>query len=407
MTSPTEALFTAALGLTPPWQCTKTEFSVDASRLDLWLDFPAGSRFACPECGKDAMPVHDTVDKQWRHMDFFQHVCYLHARVPRVQCADCGVLQVPVPWARPGSGFTMLFEALVLSMAPHMPVAVIARQLRVQDTRLWRILRHHVNTARDREDVHAVDAVAIDETSRRRGHLYVSLVADIKKRRVLFATAGRDQTVLGKFADDFHAHGGDPDAIRHVSMDMSPAFIAGVRECLPNARITFDRFHLMKLANEALDTVRRQEAAENPLLKGSRYLWLRNPSHLGARQEDRLWDLRRQTRKTGLAYEIVQGLRTFFVLESHLAEPYLKRWYHRARCSRLTPIKELALTIKRHWDGVLQFHATRMTAGFLEGINSLVQAAKRKARGYRSTENLITMIYLIAGKLDLQPTHTK
>jgi len=117
-----------------------------------------------------------------------------------------------------------------------MPVAVIAWQLRVQDTRLWHILFYHVNTARDREDVHAVNAVAIDVSSRRRGHLYVSLVANIKERRVLFATTCRDQTVVGKIVDDFHAHVGDPDAIRQVSTDMSPAFIAIVRECLPNAR---------------------------------------------------------------------------------------------------------------------------------------------------------------------------
>lgn len=407
MISPTEALFTAALGLMPPWECKKTEFSADASRLDLWIDFASGSRFDCPECAAAGQPVHDTVDKEWRHMDFFQHMCYLHARVPRVRCDACGVHQVTVPWARPGSGFTLLFEALAMSMAPHMPVADIARQLRIHDTRLWRILQFHIARAREREDYSTVQCLAIDETSRRRGHRYVSIVADADARRVLFACEGRGRDVLGRFADDFHAHGGDPDGVREISMDMSPAFIAGVREVLPNAHMTFDRFHIMKLANEALDAVRREEAQKNPYLKGSRFLWLRHPRHLSASQARTLADLRYCTHKTNNAYTLVVGLRMFFDMEAEKATQYLKRWYHWARCSRIEQMKEFALTIKRHWDGVLRFHHSRMTAGFLEGINSLVQAAKRKARGYRSTDNLITMIYLIAGKLDYQLTHTK
>lgn len=407
MLSPTDALFTAALGLTPPWYCKRSDFSADKSRLDLWLDFPAGSRFVCPTCSAAGLPVHDTVEKEWRHMDFFQHVCFLHARVPRVRCEQCGVLQVHVPWARPGSGFTLLFEALVMSMSPHMPVAAIARQVRECDTRLWRILDYHVARAREREDFADVTAIAIDETSRRRGHRYVSVVADVKKRRVLFATEGKGQNVIERFVADFQTHGGEATALEHVSMDMSPAFVAGVREFLPGAEITFDRYHIMKLATDALDDVRKEEAKDNPYLRGSKYLWLFNPKNLSATQEQRLWDLRTLTHKTSNAYGIVQGLRTFFELPMVLAESYLKRWYHWARSSRIDAMKEFALTIKRHWDGILRFHETKMTAGFLEGINSLIQAAKRKARGYRTTKNLITMIYLIAGKLDFQLTHLK
>jgi transposase len=284
-----------------------------------------------------------------------------------------------------------------MSMAPHIPVADIARQLRIHDTRLRRIIQFHIARAREREDYSAVKCLAIDETSRRRGRRYVSIVADADARRVLFACEGRGRDVLGRFADDFHAHGSDPDGVREISMDMSPAFIAGVREVLPNAHMTFDRFHIMKLANEALDAVRREEAKENPYLKGS----------LSATQAQTLADLRYCTHKTNNAYTLVVGLRMFFYMEAEKATQYLKRWYHWARCSRIEQMKEFALTIKRHWDGVLRFHQSRMTAGFLEGINSLVQAAKRKARGYRSTDNLITMIYLIAGKLDYQLTHTK
>jgi transposase len=225
----------------------------------------------------------------------------------------------------------------------------------------------------------------------------------IHESGVLFACEGRGQHVIGRFADDFHANGGDPDGIRKVSMDMSPAFIASVREALPK----YDRFHIMKLANEALDRVRKEEARENPHLKGSRFLRLRHPRRLTADQQRRLSDLRSCTHKTNSAYALVLGLRTFFELETHQAEAYLKRWYQWARSSRIEEMKRFAQRIKRHWSGVLRFQQSRITTGFLEGINSSVQAAKRKARGYRPVQNLITMIYLIAGKLDYQLTHTK
>lgn len=175
-------------------------------------------------------------------MDFFQPVCYLHARVPRIRYAECGMLQGHVPWARPGIEFTMLSEALVMSMATHMPVATISRHVREYDTRLWHILEHHVACTRDREDFYGVMELAIDETLRRRGQKYVSLAAAVKKRRVLFVTKGKGHDVIDRLADDLHKPGGDPSAVKHVSMDMSPAFIEGLRECLPVADITFDRF---------------------------------------------------------------------------------------------------------------------------------------------------------------------
>ena len=107
-------LFQLALGLKSPWMVTRSEFAVEDGRLDLYVDFPRGSRFACAECGGEGCGVHDTKDETWRHLDFFQHRTLLHARVPRVICPKCGVRQVATPWARAGSGFTLLFEAYVL-----------------------------------------------------------------------------------------------------------------------------------------------------------------------------------------------------------------------------------------------------------------------------------------------------
>jgi transposase len=399
MLTPTEHLFTLALGLHKPWECTKADFSAEDSHLELVIDFPPGSRFSCPICSNADRPVHDTTPKQWRHLDFFQHTCTIKARVPRVRCDVCGVRQVPVPWAREGSGFTLLFEALVLSMAPNMPVRAIARQLRTDDHRLWRILNHYVGTAREKEEHIDVTVIAVDETSSRRGHKYVTVVADLDRKRVIYATPGKGKDTLGRFTTDLHARNGDSDAIRHICMDMSPAYIAAATECFPNAAQTYDRFHVMKIANEALDEVRREDVRENPYLKGTRYLWLRHPEKLTAKQRLELAALQQLNRKTARAYQLVITLRQFWEMPIERGEEYLRDFCSWAMRSRLEPFVNLVRTIRSHWTGITNYHTSGMTTGFMEGINSLIQAAKRKARGYANVENLITMIYLIAGKL--------
>src|SRR5271166_4467661 len=165
-------LFQLALGLQSPWMVTRSEFAVEDGRLDLYVDFPRGSRFACAECGREGCAVHDTKDETWRHLDFFQHRTFLHARVPRAICANCGVRKVATPWARAGSGFTLLFEAYVLALAKAMPIANAAKRLGEHDTRLWRIVEHYVWQAVEKLDLSEVRRIAADETSARRGHDY-------------------------------------------------------------------------------------------------------------------------------------------------------------------------------------------------------------------------------------------
>ncbi len=273
------SLLQLALGLAPPWTVTGSDFDAEARRLDIHIDFAAGSHFACPGCGAADCPAHDTERMTWRHLNFFQHQAYLHARVPRVRCVRCGVKKISVPWAREGGGFTLLFEALVMALVSAMPVNAVARLVGEHDTRLWRVIHHYVERARARTDLAAVTRVAIDETAARRGHHYISLFVDIDRARVIFAT-GKDAATVAAFADALTAHGGDPDAVAEVCIDMSPAFIKGTAGSLPNAAITFDKFHAVKIINDAVDQVRRTERKDHKLLAGTRYLWLRNPDRL-------------------------------------------------------------------------------------------------------------------------------
>jgi transposase len=397
------SLLQQALGLTPPWTVSRADFDPEAHRLDIQIDFAPGSRFACPACGAADCPAYDTERKTWRHLNFFQHQAYLTARVPRINCDGCGIKTITVPWARPGSGFTLLFEALVMTMVSAMPVAAVARIVGEHDTRLWRVMHHYVDQARAHTDAAEVTRIAIDETAARRGHDYITLFADIDQARVLFATEGRDAATVAAFADDLAAHGGDPEAIAEVCIDMSPAFIKGVAENLPEAAVTFDKFHAVKIVNDAVDQVRRGEQKHQRLLKGTRYIWLRNPANLTERQRTTLDNLPTQHLKTARAYQIRLAFQELYQQDTpKQAGQYLKRWYFWATHSRLPPMIDAAYTIKRHWDGILRWFDSRIANGLIEGINSLVQAAKAKARGYRSIRNLKTMVYLLAGKLDLR-----
>ncbi|MGH3717387.1 MAG: ISL3 family transposase [Pseudonocardiaceae bacterium] len=402
-------LFTAALGLSGPWRVTRSQFDAEATQLDLYLDFGRGARFACPaeDCAHGVCPVHDAVDKTWRHLDFFQHKAFLHARLPRVRCPEHGVRQVSVPWARPGSGFTLLFEALVCSFVAVMPVVKVGAMTREHDTRIWRVLEHHVRAARDQLDLSEVRRVGMDETSARKGRDYVSIVADLDARRVVFATEGRSADTVARFAADLAEHGGDPEKITDTSSDMSTAFISGIKAHLPNARMTFDRYHLAAELSEAIDTVRRDEVRTRPELKHTRWLWLKNWANLSATQRRELHQLMRPSARpaTARALRRREDFQAFYDQDLSYAPEYLRRWCSGAKRSRLQPIKKFVTLVEKHWDGILAWHRNHLNNGLLEGINSLVQAAEARARGYRSKTKMITIVYLTATELQL-PTLT-
>ena len=290
-----------------------------------------------------------------------------------------------------------------MTLVTAMPVRAAARLVKEHDTRLWRIVHHWVEAARARADFASVKRVAIDETAARRGHDYVTLFVDIDQRRVLFVADGRDANTVAAFADDLEAHNGDASRIKEVCIDMSGAFIKGVDYNLTEAEITFDKFHAVKLVNDAVDKVRRAESKDRPELKRSRYLWLKNERHLSAEQSASLDMLSRMHLKTARAYRLRLAFQDIYDQPSPgWGELILDRWYSWAIRSRLEPIKDAARTIMRHRDGILRWFTSKIANGLIEGINSLVQAAKAKARGYRSTRNLKAITYLIAGKLDLR-----
>lgn len=399
-----EQLFEAALGVNSPWYVRETHFDADARTLTICVDFRAGSRFSHPEAAGEH-PVHDTQTKRYRHLNFFEHECFLEVRVPRVKLPDGSVRLVEPPWAGKLRGFTLLFEALVLSLCREMPFAAVARLVGESWHRVAMIAERYVELALAQADHSDIRELAIDETAKARGHDYVTLAADPARRAVIFVTETREAQAVERLAADLTAHGGDPEAIEGVSIDMSPAYIKGVEAHLPNAVITFDKFHVIAHASHALDLTRRAEQKRDPELKGLRWALLKDRSRLSdARRADLdalLANL--TTKRTARAWQYREDLRAILDRKQiNVVRQLLRQWCTNVMRSKVEPMKAVARMIRSHLEGIVAWARSRMTNGFLEALNSLFQAAKRKARGYRRLSTIRTIIFLIAGKLDFR-----
>jgi len=398
-------VFQLALHIDSPWYVKDVQFNEGEKRLDVHVDFKKGSCFEYTykgEVGK--YKAYDTVEKTWRHLNFFEHETYIHARVPRIQTKDQKVRLIKAPWEGVCPGFTLMFESLLLQLCTCMTVQKVSKITHISDDKLWRMLILYVKDAVRAMDLSGLEKVGMDETNRKKGHNYLTLFVDMEKRRTVFVTEGKKHKTVKTFARDVQRRKGSPKKIRQVCCDMSPAFIKGIGEYLPNAEITFDKFHLVINVNKAVDAVRKQEARETTILKGTKYIFLKNRANLTEIEQKKLSEITmsKVAVKTMRAYQIRETFQEIYKADSlNEFKVLIRKWYWRATHSRLRPIIKVAHMIKKHWNGIIQWRESLLSNGILEGFNSLIQAAKSKARGFRSLNYFKTIIYLLTGKLDL------
>jgi transposase len=397
-------IFGMALNIVDPWFISDIKLSMQeeqsTGRIDIYIDFKRGTKF--PDKNGNYTTAYDTIEKQWRHLNFFQHECYLHARVPRIKTEGKGIQIVQAPWAREGSGFTLLFEGLsMLLIESEMPTKKAAKLMQIWDSRLWRVIEYWVSRAFKADEQNDVQSIGIDETSTKKGHNYVTLAVDMESKRVLYATSGKGSESIDKLKDHLEEKGCNPNQIKEACIDMSPAFISGITDNFPNAKITFDKFHVTKIINEAMDTLRKMERKEIKELKGYKYLFLRHDKDLSNAQKESKYYFLTHYPKLGEAYRLKELFNDFWDIKSEEeAGGYLSYWCDEVEDSKIEPFIKAARTIKAHWSGVLNYIKSKLNNGILEGINSKIQLAKKRARGYRNIDNFISMIYLIAGKLN-------
>ena len=402
-------IFALGLGLTPPWKLTEQQLDTLKSPHELHLRIAAdrGALYPCPECGKPCK-AHDFKDLTWRHLNFFQHHCYITAPVPRTNCPEHGIKRIEVPWAREGSHFTLLFEQVAMTMLREMPVLVAARHMEVTDKRLWRIIFHYVNKAIARLDLQALKAFSLDETKSRRRHKYVTVFIDLDRveKPVVFATPGKGKETVRAFANFLKAHGGNPENVLEVVSDMSGAFISSAKTHFSNAELTVDWFHVVQLFTKAVDEVRRAEAKQMSMPKTSRWAVLKNADgKLTERQIEAIAELAALDMHTATAWRVKEALRWIRKATSEQAAKWRLSSFLKfareliGREPALGPVRKAINTVVKHRDAIVSRWRFDHSNARIEGLNSLFQAAKARARGYRNDLSFISIIYLIGAPI--------
>jgi len=297
-----------------------------------------------------------------------------------------------------------MFEGYAMLILPDMPILKASQVMRCNEKSLTRMMRYWVKEAVERDDLSGVTALSIDETSFKRGQSYVTVIVDAMERRVIDVEVGRTDKTVISFSYQLEEKGGSCEKISFVTSDMSRAYINGVQECFPNAKLTIDKFHVKKLMLEAMDEVRKTEQREHKSkeLHNSKKLLMIPQTKQNEEQRFRVAELSKQYPKTGRAFRMVAGLDTIYAsTDIDTARERFEALFRWLRKSRLEPMKKVALTLRRHAEEILNIFKSRLTNAICEGINSMIQAAKRKARGYNTIEGFTCMIYLITAKLKL------
>lgn len=399
-------LLESGLQLEEPWEITHAEFNEKEGAAHITVDVKKGAQFVCPKCGGETKRYgYEPNERIWRHADICFFPCYIHCKRPRVVCPHCGVKQIEAPFERKNSRFTLQFESYAMLILTDMPIERAAKILRCDDKSLTSILRYWVNDANEKRQFNDVTMLAIDETAFKKGHKYVTVVIDSEKRAVIDVEPGKDKSAVENFAQKLTNKNGDKNNITSVTCDMSGAFINAVSECFPNADLTIDKFHVKQLVLNALDEVRKIEQKESRnklgLFRGRRLLMIPERKLTDA-QSVSIAALSKSYPKTGRAYRIVAAFDLFCECEDlNTAEKAFDKLYSWMRRCRLEPFKHAAKTLKEHKTSILNYFKNRFTNAVCEGINSIIQAAKRKARGFNTIEGFSAMIYLVAGKLKL------
>lgn len=400
-------LYSQILGIRSPWRVANVELALEAGKVEVFVEPEPGAQLLCPRCGK-AAPRYDRRRKRWRHLDTCQYQTLLVADVPRVKCPEHGVVMTDVPWAEPGSGFTALFEALVIDWLKETSISAVGRQLGLSWNAIDGIMQRAVRRGLARRQVAELTHIGIDETAFRKRHDYVTVVHN-QAGDVVHVADDRKKESVERFYEALTQE--QKAAIESVSMDMWPAYINSTLEQVPGARekIAFDKFHVAKYLGEAVDQVRRKEckvlkqAGRNDLT-GTKYAWLTNLKNMVAKQRQVFKALRESNLKTARAWAIKEfAMSLWHYVSRTWAEKGWKRWYNWAIRSQLEPVKKVAKTIKTHLWGILNAVVLKADNALAESINSRIKMVKTRSRGFRNKQRFKTAIYFHLGGLDLYP----
>jgi transposase len=401
-------LYAQILGIASPWAVSEVELDLPGGEVRVFIEHDRSAPLECPVCGAGC-PGYDRRSRRWRHLDTCQYKTILVAQVPRVECAEHGVVQTHVPWSEPGSGFTAMFEALVIDWLKEANIDAVARLMDLGWKVVDGIMQRAVDRGLERRQADPPKRLCVDETSFRKGHNYVTVVSDPDEGRVLHVGMGREKKDLQEYYDTMSEE--EKTAVESVSMDMWKAYIGATEESIPDAeqKISFDKYHVASHLGDAVDKVRRKEnkllrEGGDDSLKGTKYRWLVNPEKMERKAWRDFKELRESSLKTAKAWAIKELAMSLWNYRTWTwAEKAWKQWLSWAFRSRLEPVRKVAEMVKKHLYGILNAIVLNASNGAAESMNSRIKTIKTRSRGFRNKERFRRSIYFHLGKLDLYP----
>jgi transposase len=371
-------------------------------------------RAACSGCGQLCRHVHDRAWRSWRHLDLAGQRCFVEYELRRVRCGDCGVRVEAVPWARPRARHTRDFEDLVAFCAQQMAKQPITALLRIGWDTVGAIVERVVADHLDADRLSRLVMIGVDEISYRRGQRYLTQVCDPQTGAIVWARPGRDAATLQAFFDEL---GERKQSIRAVSIDMNGGYEKAIRAAAAddadfNPEVCFDPFHVVQLAQRAVDDVRRAEwntagkskSGHGRWVKSVRWSLLKAPERQTVGQLAALHEVERANKRLYRAFLLKEELRLLYQLEDRsLAETHLRSWLAWASRSKLKPFVKLARTIRRHRDGILAAIRLGLSNSRIEALNSKVRLLSHRSFGFHGPQPLIALIYLCCTGLTIMP----
>ena len=401
-------IFRTLLGLPEPWRMTGLQIKEEEKTVEIEVEWPQNIKVVCAECQRACATYDHQGMRWWRHLDTMGHTTKLCCRVPRSDCPEHGIKTVGVPWAEPGSHFTMDFEQMaVRTLLIAQSQQAAAGQINLGWQQVHRIQAAAEARGLRRRSTNEIKRLGLDEKSFGRGQHYGTVLTDLDGRRVLEVVEHREQVSAEKALGSLSEQ--QLKAVEVVALDMWPAFMNAAKAKVPNADLVHDRFHAMKYVNEAVDTVRKQEHAELSgqavdWLTGKKYLFLKAPATWKAQEKAHFKELRDKDLKLTKAWGLRESFQHFWDFDTRVgARSFFDQWHQLVARSGLKPMQKVADMFLRHIPGLLGYAVHKITNALTEGFNSKIQMIKSGARGFRSFENYRVAILFHCGKLDFNP----
>ena len=401
-------LYSTLLELKLPWKVERVSLDSVKKTVEIFIAHEKGSKLLCPVCRKECMVYDHLRERVWRDLDSIEFMTFIHASPPRISCPEHGIIEAFMPWTEKRSRFTVRFETRSIRMLQNIDIYNFTDIMKLSWKQAWNILDRAVKRGRERKRGHST-IIGIDEKSYRKGHKYVTLVYDMTNNGVEYISYDRKKKSLDEYYNTLSNE--QLSSITAVSMDMWDPFMSSTMEHVPDAgrKIVFDRFHVMKHVNEAVDTTRKKENRQilkngNTDLKGTRYIWLYASENLPDKYREKYEELKKSDLMTGKAYPMKENIRELWNAPSRDdAMKYWNSWYSWVIHSSIEAMKDVARMMRVHLEKIMNYFVHKITNARAEGINSKISLIEKMAYGFRNREHLKTAIYFRCGNLQLYP----